>query len=69
MLGLVNSADLAVMAATLAAHGRNPVTGDQVLEPDHVRDVLSVMATCGMYDYAGQWTFDVGLPTKAASRG
>ena len=41
---LVTSADLAVMAATLAAHGRNPLTGDQVLEPDNVRDVLSVMA-------------------------
>ena len=66
---LVNSADLAVMAATLAAHGRNPVTGDQVLEPDHVRDVLSVMATCGMYDYAGQWTFDVGLPAKSGVSG
>ena len=66
---LVSSADLAVMAATLAAHGRNPVTGDQVLEPDNVRDVLSVMATCGMYDYAGQWTFDVGLPAKSGVSG
>ncbi len=66
---LVTSTDLAVMAATLAAHGRNPLTGDQVLEPDHVRDVLSVMATSGMYDYAGQWTFDVGLPAKSGVSG
>lgn len=66
---LITSADLAVMAATLAAHGRNPQTGDAVLDPDHVRDVLSVMATCGMYDYAGQWTFDVGLPAKSGVSG
>ncbi len=66
---LVNCRDLAVMAATLAAHGRNPMTGDRVIAPDNVRDVLSVMASCGMYDYAGQWGFDVGLPAKSGVSG
>ncbi|MFD0981942.1 glutaminase A [Tropicimonas aquimaris] len=65
----VTTRDLAVMASTLAAHGRNPVTGARVLAPDTVRDVLSVMATCGMYDYAGQWMFDVGLPAKSGVSG
>ncbi|MCA8881260.1 MAG: glutaminase A [Rhodobacteraceae bacterium] len=66
---LVSCRDLAVMAATLAAAGRNPLTGLQVLGPDNVRDVLSVMSTCGMYDYAGQWIFDVGLPAKSGVSG
>ncbi|MCE5973064.1 glutaminase A [Sinirhodobacter sp. WL0062] len=66
---LVTARDLAVMAATLAAHGRNVITGEQVISPGNVRDVLSVMATCGMYDYAGQWMFDVGLPAKSGVSG
>ncbi|HSF91567.1 MAG TPA: glutaminase A, partial [Paracoccaceae bacterium] len=66
---LVSARDLAVMAATLAAHGRNPLTGDRVIGSENVRDVLSVMATCGMYDYAGQWMFDVGLPAKSGVSG
>ncbi|WP_165354518.1 glutaminase A [Tropicimonas sp. IMCC6043] len=66
---LVTARDLAVMAATLAAHGRNPLSGEQVISPGNVRDVLSVMATCGMYDYAGQWMFDVGLPAKSGVSG
>ncbi|PCD76729.1 glutaminase A [Pseudothioclava arenosa] len=66
---LVSARDLAVMAATLAAHGRNVLTGERVISPGNVRDVLSVMATCGMYDYAGQWMFDVGLPAKSGVSG
>lgn len=66
---LVNCRDLAVMAATLAAHGRNPLTGDTVVSPENVRDMLSVMASCGMYDYAGQWGYDVGLPAKSGVSG
>ncbi len=66
---LVSARDLAVMAATLAAHGTNPMTGDQVAAPDTVRDVLSVMSSAGMYDYAGQWAFDVGLPAKSGVSG
>lgn len=66
---LVSTKDLAVMAGTLAAHGRNPLTDTRVISPGDVRDVLSVMATCGMYDYAGQWMFDVGLPAKSGVSG
>ncbi|MGY3849374.1 glutaminase A [Streptomyces hydrogenans] len=65
----VTVVDLAVMAATLANGGRNPVTGVQVVsEPDVVR-TLAVMATCGMYDGAGAWLLDVGLPAKSGVSG
>jgi glutaminase len=65
----VTCRDLAVMAATLANGGINPVSGDRVLPRDRVRDVLSVMHTCGMYDAAGQWAYDVGLPAKSGVSG
>ena len=66
---LVTTADLAVMAATLANDGINPVTGERALHSDCVRDVLSVMSTCGMYNYAGEWQFSVGLPAKSGVAG
>ncbi|WP_172327634.1 glutaminase A [Mangrovicoccus sp. HB161399] len=66
---LVDCRDLSVMAATLANGGTNPLTGRQVYSPAVTQDVLSVMATCGMYDYAGQWIFDVGLPAKSGVSG
>ena len=66
---LVDCRDLAVISATLAAGGRNPVTGQQVASPDTVRDVLSVMATAGMYDAAGDWLYDVGLLAKSGVAG
>jgi glutaminase len=66
---LVDCRDLAVIAATLAAGGRNPLTGRRVASPDTVRDVLSVMATAGMYDAAGDWLYDVGLPAKSGVAG
>ena len=47
----------------------NPVTGQRALRADHVRDVLSVMTTCGMYDFAGGWQFTVGLPAKSGVGG
>ena len=62
-------ADLAVMAATLANSGVNPVTGEAVVpEPVAVR-VLAVMSTCGMYDGAGEWMLRVGLPAKSGVSG
>ena len=66
---LVSCRDLAVAAATLAAGGRNPVTGQRALSEAHVSNVLSVMQTCGMYDFAGSWTYDVGLPAKSGVSG
>ncbi len=65
----VTAGDLAVMGATLADGCRNPRTGTQVMPRRRARDVLSVMLTCGMYDYAGHWAFDVGLPAKSGVSG
>jgi glutaminase len=61
----VTTRDLAVMGATLANGGTNPITGDRALEREFARDVLTVMLMCGMYDAAGQWAYDVGLPAKS----
>ncbi|MCU1339113.1 MAG: putative glutaminase [Bryobacterales bacterium] len=66
---LVNCADLAMMAATLANMGINPVTRNQVFELEYVKDVLAVMFTCGLYDYAGEWAYRVGLPAKSGVGG
>lgn len=65
----VTARDLAVMAATFANAGANPLTGDRVMGPDAVRDVLTVMMTCGMYNYAGQWAFEAGMPAKSGVSG
>jgi glutaminase len=65
----VTARDLAVMAATLANGGVNPLTGARVVGPEVVSRVLTVMATCGMYDFAGEWLFRVGLPAKSGVSG
>src|SRR5688572_17894175 len=65
----VTCRDLAVMAATLANGGVNPLTGERALPLRHVREVLSVLHTCGMYDAAGKWVFDVGIPAKSGVSG
>ena len=65
----VECRDLAVMAATLASGGTNPVTRERVVAPAIVRDLLSVMTTCGMYDYAGEWVYRVGMPAKSGVGG
>ena len=66
---LVTTRDLALLGATLANGGINPVTRKRAITADNVRAVLSVMNTCGMYDYAGGWQFDVGLPAKSGVGG
>ena len=58
-----------MIGATLANHGVHPVTGEQVVAPDVVRDMISVALTCGMYDYAGEWAFTVGIPAKSGVGG
>jgi glutaminase len=65
----VNARDLATMAATLAAGGRNPVTGKQVMDADKVPGVLAVMATAGLYDDSGKWFYHTGLPAKSGVGG
>jgi glutaminase A len=65
----VNTKDLATMAATLAAGGRNPVTGNQVLDAAKVPSVLAVMSTAGLYDDSGKWLYHTGLPAKSGVGG
>jgi glutaminase len=66
---LVTARDLAMMAATLANRGVNPLSNEQVVDEAVVRQVLSVMATCGMYDAAGDWATQVGIPAKSGVAG
>lgn len=66
---LVDCRDLATMAATLANRGKNPLTGVQAVPACYVRDILSVMYTCGMYNFAGEWAYKVGLPAKSGVSG
>src|SRR5439155_3737122 len=61
--------DLAVMAATLANRGVNPVSGKQAIRGEYVESVLSVMGSCGMYDYAGEWIYKIGMPAKSGVGG
>lgn len=65
----VDCRDLAIMAATLANQGVNPLTGVRALKADVVPKVLSVMATCGMYDGSGEWMYNIGLPAKSGVGG
>jgi glutaminase len=65
----VNAKDLAVMAATLANGGKNPVTGKQVMSTQNVPEVLAVMATAGLYDDSGKWLYHTGLPAKSGVGG
>ena len=66
---LVTATDLATMGATLANGGINPRSGQTALPMEHVKDVLSVMLSCGMYDYAGEWIYRVGVPAKSGVSG
>lgn len=65
----VTAHDLAVMGATLADGGMNPVTGEQVVSAEVCRDTLSVLASCGMYERSGEWLFEIGLPAKSGVSG
>jgi glutaminase len=65
----VHCRDLSVMAATLANGGINPVTGERAVRQDVVGAILSVMTTCGMYDFAGEWMYRVGMPAKSGVGG
>jgi glutaminase len=65
----VTCADLAMMGATLANQGLNPMTGVRAIKEQHVENVLSVMASCGMYDFSGGWIYNVGMPAKSGVAG
>ncbi|MBD8477622.1 glutaminase A [Microbacterium sp. CFBP 8794] len=66
---LVDAETLAVMGATLALGGVNPCTGERVVSARVARDVVSVMATCGVYDGSGRWMRAVGVPAKSSVSG
>ncbi len=66
---MVTAADLAIIGATIANLGVQPVTGNHVFDLDCVRDTQSVMFSCGMYDFSGGWTYEVGIPAKSGVGG
>ncbi|MFC9441768.1 MULTISPECIES: glutaminase [Brevibacterium] len=66
---LVTVSDIATMAATLATGGVQPVTGERVISKPVARQTLSAMAAAGMYDAAGSWFSDVGIPAKSGVAG
>jgi glutaminase len=66
---LVNCKDLAMMAATMANIGNQPLTGEAVFDFQNLKHVMAVMFSCGLYDYAGNWAFEVGLPAKSGVSG
>lgn len=66
---LVTARDIAVMGATLANGGVNPMTGERVTSAETCQHVMTIMATCGMYDYAGEWLLRAGLPAKSGVAG
>jgi glutaminase len=66
---LVNTVDLAMMAATLANNGVQPKTKKTVVAKEFIPDILSLMFTCGMYDSAGEWAYTVGFPAKSGVSG
>lgn len=65
----VTCRDLGIMAATLANRGVNPVTQKRAIRGEYVESILSVMASCGMYDYAGAWLYRIGMPAKSGVAG
>jgi glutaminase len=65
----VSTSELAVMAATLANGGINPQTGERAISPRSLRDVLTIMYTCGLNESSGQWVHSVGIPAKSGVSG
>jgi glutaminase len=66
---LITSRDLAVMGATLANMGSNPITQQTAYDLATVRSMMAIMFTCGMYDYSGEWAYRVGVPAKSGVAG
>ena len=65
----VTAKDLAVMAATLANGGVNPLTQERIIDPIHCQHVLAVMVTAGLYENSGDWLYETGLPGKSGVSG
>lgn len=65
----INTRDLAIMGATLANEGINPITGKRLMDKEDVPELLAVMATAGFYDESGEWMYSAGLPAKTGVGG
>ena len=65
----INTESLSIVAGTLANGGINPLTGKVVFKSDTVKNMLSMMLMCGMYDYSGEFAFKIGLPAKSGVGG
>jgi glutaminase len=66
---LATCEDMGIVAGTLANGGVNPVSGERIFQPETVRNALSLMFSCGMYDYSGEFAYSVGLPAKSGVAG
>lgn len=66
---LMNTQDMAAMAATLANKGVHPQTHVKAFSSEYIKDLLSLMFTCGMYDSSGEWAYTVGIPAKSGVSG
>jgi glutaminase len=65
----MSSDQLSVVASTLANGGVSPLTGERLLLPDTVKNCLSLMSSCGMYDFSGEFAFTIGIPSKSGVGG
>ena len=65
----MSAKSMSAVAATFANGGICPITGERVLQPDTVQKCLSLMYSCGMYDFSGEWAFSIGLPAKSGVAG
>jgi len=61
--------NVAMIGATLANMGANPVTGHEAFKVKYIQGVLAAMFTCGMYDFAGEWAYRAGVPAKSGVAG
>ncbi len=65
----VDSRDLSLMAASLANGGVNPLTKERAISDEFLENIMTIMTTCGMYDYAGEWMYWIGIPAKSGVAG
>ena len=65
----ITANQLAIMGATLANNGKNPITGEQVIKRENVPHILSAMMMAGLYDGSGGWAWHVGIPAKSGVGG